>query len=408
MDGVVTPATRRFGPEWLVFAVIVVDLIGFGLVIPILPFMAPILGGDEMDVAMVIAVYSLCAGLFGPFWGGLSDRIGRKRVLMICLFGGALSYGMLGAATELWMLYAARAFGGVMAGSLPVASALMADVSAPHRRAKAMGLVGTAFGLGLILGPVIGGVLAGPENRFLWPGLFAAAMSLASVLLAGLLLPMDRPDRHRAEQTHRHSQRESILVFTRQRRALLLSAQYILHTGAVSSAIYLSPLWLAAFLDWGPREVGILFGLVGVVMIVVQGALLDWMTRTLGLLNVLTTGAVIFAASLLAAVVVESEFARASVVFLAFAGATCCLPILNTIASSIVTADERGRMMGITALAASIGRVLGPLLTGLVLAAWNYGAAWSVLALPVLLVVIWSRTAASRYAGDAQRQAPDT
>ena len=130
MDGVVTPATRRFGPEWLVFAVIVVDLIGFGLVIPILPFMAPILGGDEMDVAMVIAVYSLCAGLFGPFWGGLSDRIGRKRVLMICLFGGALSYGMLGAATELWMLYAARAFGGVMAGSLPVASALMADVSA--------------------------------------------------------------------------------------------------------------------------------------------------------------------------------------------------------------------------------------------------------------------------------------
>ena len=143
-------------------------------------------------------------------------------------------------------------------------------------------------------------------------------------------------------------------------------------------------------------------------MIVVQGALLDWMTRTLGLLNVLTTGAVIFAASLLAAVVVESEFARASVVFLAFAGATCCLPILNTIASSIVTADERGRMMGITALAASIGRVLGPLLTGLVLAAWNYGTAWSVLALPVLLVVIWSRTAASRYAGDAQRQAPDT
>ncbi|MGB1438415.1 MAG: MFS transporter [Luminiphilus sp.] len=408
MDGVVTPATRRFGPEWLVFAVIVVDLIGFGLVIPILPFMAPILGGDEMDVAMVIAVYSLCAGLFGPFWGGLSDRIGRKRVLMICLFGGALSYGMLGAATELWMLYAARAFGGVMAGSLPVASALMADVSAPHRRAKAMGLVGTAFGLGLILGPVIGGVLAGPENRFLWPGLFAAAMSLASVVLAGLLLPMDKPDRHRAEQTQRHSQRESILVFTRQRRALLLSAQYILHTGAVSSAIYLSPLWLAAFLDWGPREVGILFGLVGVVMIVVQGALLDWMTRTLGLLNVLTTGAVIFAASLLAAVVVESEFARASVVFLAFAGATCCLPILNTIASSIVTADERGRMMGITALAASIGRVLGPLLTGLVLAAWNYGTAWSVLALPVLLVVIWSRTAASRYAGDAQRQAPDT
>ena len=137
----------RLPPEWLVFSVIVVDLIGFGIVIPILPFMSPALGGDEMDVALVIAVYSLGAGVMGPFWGGLSDRIGRKRVLMICLFGGAVSYGMLGVATELWMLYAARGFGGLMAGSLPVASALMADVSPPHKRAKAMGLVGTAFGI---------------------------------------------------------------------------------------------------------------------------------------------------------------------------------------------------------------------------------------------------------------------
>lgn len=398
MDGVVNRVTRRLQPEWLVFAVIVVDLIGFGIVIPILPFMAPLLGGNEMDVALVIAVYSLCAGLFGPFWGGLSDRIGRKRVLMVCLFGGALSYGMLGAATELWMLYAARAFGGVMAGSLPVASALMADVSAPHRRAKAMGLVGTAFGLGLILGPVIGGLLAGPDNTFLWPGLFAAAMSVASVVLAGWLLPRDKPEKPRDGQLKKTVRRESMLVFTRRRQALLLSCQYILHTGAVSSAIYLSPLWLAAFLDWGPQEVGILFGFVGLIMIIVQGALLDWMTRTFGLLNVLSVGAIIFAGSLLGAVVAETEWGRASVVFLAFAGATCCLPVLNTIASSIVAADERGRMMGITALAASIGRVLGPLLTGLVLAVGGYDTAWFVVALPVVVVVVWSRTGASRYA----------
>ena len=398
MDGVVSGATWRLPPEWLVFTVIVVDLIGFGIVIPILPFMSPLLGGDEMDVALVIAVYSLCAGLFGPFWGSLSDRIGRKRVLMICLFGGAFSYGMLGAATELWMLYAARAVGGVMAGSLPVASALMADVSAPHRRAKAMGLVGTAFGLGLILGPVIGGVLAGPDNTFLWPGLFAAGMSIVSVFLAALLLPADRPDKPASGLAPVATPRESMLAFTQRRRALLLTSQYVLHTGAVSSAIYLSPLWLAAFLDWGPQEVGILFGLVGLIMIIVQGALLDWMTRTFGLLNVLTGGAVIFASSLVAAVVVEAEFARATVVFLAFAGATCCLPVLNTIASSIVAAEERGRMMGITALAASIGRVVGPLLTGLVLAAGDYGVAWCVVALPVLVVVLWSQTGASRYA----------
>lgn len=386
----------RLPPEWLVFSVIVVDLIGFGIVIPILPFMSPQLGGDEMDVALVIAIYSLGAGLMGPFWGGLSDRIGRKRVLMICLFGGAVSYGMLGVATELWMLYAARGFGGLMAGSLPVASALMADVSPPHKRAKAMGLVGTAFGLGLVLGPVIGGVLVGPDNSFLMPGLFAAVMSVASVGLAGWLLPRDRPPA--AGPSSATVLQESIPGFLRRRRTTLLTLQYVLHTGAVSAAIYLSPLWLATYQDWGPREVGILFGLVGVAMIVIQGALMDWLTRTLGLLNVLTVGAVVFALSLLAAVVTEEEWARGFVVFMAFAGATCCLPVLNTIASSVVASQERGRMMGITALAASAGRVLGPLLTGAVLTTGNYPASWLFIALPVVAVVVWSRTAATRYA----------
>ena len=83
-----TRPTMGLPAEWLVFSVIVVDLVGFGIVIPILPFMSPMLGGDEVDVALVIAIYSLGAGVVGPFWGGLSDRIGRKRVLMICLFGG--------------------------------------------------------------------------------------------------------------------------------------------------------------------------------------------------------------------------------------------------------------------------------------------------------------------------------
>lgn len=91
-----TQSRWSFPAEWLVFTVIVVDLVGFGILIPILPFMSPLLGGNEIDVALVIAIYSLGAGIVGPFWGALSDRIGRKRVLMICLFGGALSYLLLG------------------------------------------------------------------------------------------------------------------------------------------------------------------------------------------------------------------------------------------------------------------------------------------------------------------------
>ena len=361
-----TQARWSFPAEWLVFTVIVVDLVGFGILIPILPFMSPLLGGNEIDVALVIAIYSLGAGIVGPFWGALSDRIGRKRVLMICLFGGALSYLLLGAATELWMLYAARGFGGLMAGSLPVASALMADVSAPERRAKAMGLVGTAFGLGLILGPVIGGLLAGPGDSFFLPGIFAAAMSFFSVLLAGVLLPSEAPRTLTSATAEKSSPKMGLVSFLRERQAMLLVSQYALHTAAVSSAIYLSPLWLAAFQNWGPREIGILFGLVGVAMIVIQGASIDWLTRRFGLLNVLGAGAFVFVSSLVATLFVHGELSRALVVFTAFTGATCCLPVLNTIASSVVIPSERGRMMGATALTASIGRVAGPLITGAV------------------------------------------
>lgn len=385
---------RGLPREWLVFSVIVVDLIGFGIVIPILPFISPALGGDEFDVALVIALYSLCAGLAGPYWGALSDRIGRKKVLIICLTGGAMSYVLLGFANQLWLVYVARALAGVMAGNLPVASALMADLSRPERRAKAMGLVGTAFGLGLILGPLLGGLLAGDGESFAAAGFFAAGMSLLSVVLAIFLLPSDQPSRADARSVQAKS---SPVEFARATRSELLLIQYVLHTFAVSAAIYLSPLWLATLLGWGPREIGILFGIVGVGMITIQGVLLNWLTNRFGLINVLSAGAVIFAGSLIAAPWMTGEYPRAFAVFAAFTGATCILPVLNTVASIIVPDGERGRMMGLTALAASVGRVMGPLIVGFVLAIGGYTFAWLMLALPVIFVLFWSLTKARRY-----------
>lgn len=389
----------RLSGEWLVFCVIVVDLIGFGIVIPILPFIAPMLGGGEFDVAMVIAIYSLCAGITGPFWGALSDRLGRRTVLMICLAGGALSYVMLGLASELWMVYAARAFSGVMAGSLPVASALMADVSLPDRRAKAMGLVGTAFGLGLILGPLIGGMLAGDGTSFALAGAFAGGLSLSSVALAWLLLPNDRPPSQGRKESAVAETRVSAPHFVAQSRTGLLLLQYVLHTLAISSAIYLTPLWLAALLQWGPREIGLLFGLVGLGMIVIQGALLNWLTQQFGLLRVLRTGAVIFGLSLFLTPFTTGTYPRAIVIFMAFIGATCVLPVLNTIASFSVGAKDRGRIMGLTAFAASIGRVAGPLISGGLLLWGGYTLVWIAVSVPVLCVWVWSATAARRYDG---------
>ena len=180
---------RQQSLAWLVFFVIVVDLIGFGIVIPILPFLSPQLGGTTDDIAFILATYSVAAAIVAPIWGRLSDRFGRRSILGLCLFGGAISHFVLAIADELWLVYVSRAVAGMMAGGVPVATALIADASTPDQRSRAMGLIGRAFGIGLILGPVIGGVLAGSETDFALPCLVAGALSSLAGLLAWLLLP---------------------------------------------------------------------------------------------------------------------------------------------------------------------------------------------------------------------------
>lgn len=382
-------------PQWLLFFVVVVDLVGFGIVIPILPFLSPRLGGDAQDVAYIIVIYSICAGVVAPFWGRLSDRIGRKPVLMICLLGGALSYVMLGFASSLWMVYASRAFAGLVAGNLAVATAMMADLSTPEKRAKSMGLIGTAFGLGLVLGPFFGGLLSGDAGQFYLPCVFAGGVSLLAVFFAAVLLPSDTRSRTAKAEV---APAVSLLALLRREGNPSLLLQYLFHTFAVSSAIYLLPLWSAALLNWGPKEVGVFFGVVGVAMILVQGVLLGWLTRQLGMLPLLRIGVGIFAMAVIFGSGAVDLWPMVITMLLAFTGATVCLPMLNTIASSVVTASERGQMMGATSSAAAFGRVVGPLATSLNLALWGYRWAWLGVAAVLGLVWLWSITGAKRYA----------
>ena len=130
----------------ILFGVILLDLIGFGIVIPILPFLSPQLGAGKFDIALIIVSYAVCSGLCGPYWGKLSDRIGRKPVIMICLAGGALAYVLLGLASELWMVFAARAFAGLMAGNIGVASAMMAAATPQQDDVRTLAAMDTAAG----------------------------------------------------------------------------------------------------------------------------------------------------------------------------------------------------------------------------------------------------------------------
>ena len=396
---------RQQSLAWLVFFVIVVDLIGFGIVIPILPFLSPHLGGGTDDVAFILVSYSVTAALVAPLWGRLSDRLGRRLILFICLLGGAASHFLLAASNALWMVYLARAVAGAMAGSLPVATALIADASTPDQRSRAMGLIGRAFGIGLVLGPVIGGVLARSETDFALPCIVAGVLSAGAAVLALVLLPKPAPKP--AGQVGESGQGDvaplpSLRAMLGASGVGLFVLQFALHTCAVSASIYLFPLWVSQRLGWTAHEVGLFFGLVGVVMIVTQGSFLGRMTDRFGTIWVLRAAAAIFSLSLLLSAVASGAFMMGALGLLAFSAATLCLPVLNTIASHVVPAPWRGQFFGVTASSASFGRVGGPLISAPLLAQGDFGLAWLGASAIVMLVVGWSILQGSKPVGDLE------
>jgi MFS family permease len=376
----------------VLFGVILLDLIGFGIVIPILPFLSPKLGADKIDIALIIVTYAICAGLCGPFWGRLSDRMGRKPVIMICLAGAALSYVMLGLASQLWMVFVARGFAGLMAGNFGVASAMMADITTPKNRARGMGMIGTAFGLGIILGPMIGGLLSGDSASFTLPCIFAGVMSVLAIFAAAVFLKESLPPEKRLanREQHRSGQQLSLYDLLRDTGNRLLLLQYVLHNAGVSSLTYLFPLWMGDVLGWGPREVGIVFGIQGALMVIFQGGLLGPLVRTLGEWQLLRVALAAFLLGLLIAAFATTMHVMIGAMFVAMTGATLCMPLLNTIVTHRTPAQYRGRMMGITSAASSWGRVLGPLMAGTNLAVFGYRGAWLGCACIVVLYLAWA------------------
>jgi DHA1 family tetracycline resistance protein-like MFS transporter len=376
----------------LLFAVVLLDLIGFGIVIPILPFLSPRLGADNLDIAYIIVTYALCSGLFAPYWGRLSDRIGRKPVIMICLAGAAVSYVMLGLASELWMVYVARGFAGLMAGNFGVASAMMADITKPQNRAKGMGLIGAAFGMGLVLGPLLGGLLSSGGSSFVLPCIVAGVMSVLAIIAAALFLPESlSAEKREANRVHQKSGTQgSILAMLKATGNRLLVFQYVMHNAAVSSITYLFPLWVGDLLNWSAKEVGIVFGVQGALIAILQGGVMGPAVRELGEVRFLRVGVSTCLLGVALAVFAASMPFMLAAALISLSGATLCMPLLNTLITHRTPHELRGRMMGTTGAASSWGRVLGPLLAGANLALFGYTGAWIGCVVIVFLYFIWA------------------
>jgi len=291
------------------FLTVALDLLGFGLVIPFLPGVARQLGAGDLVAALTGTVYSLMQFLLVPVWGRLSDRVGRRPVLLGSIGATAVGMAWLGFADTLPMLFAARLFSGAATANIAVAQAYIADVTTPERRARGMGLIGMAFGLGFILGPFFGGELSripvlGRPGAL--PAFAAAALSLVNLALAAVTLPESLPPERRARahggEAKTPGHRISPFDLDGIRRALALP-----DVGRAIAINFILIFWFAGFeqtfrlfTDDGfhltAQGTGRLLGLVGVVSALVQGGLIGRLTRRAGEARLLAVGLFVLAA----------------------------------------------------------------------------------------------------------------
>jgi MFS family permease len=266
----------------ILFLIVFTDLVGFGLVIPLLPFYAERFAASPLEMTMLFATYSLMSMVTAPLWGRLSDRVGRRPVLMASMAAAALAYLWLAFATRLWMLFAARAFAGACAGNSGAAQAYIADVTPPERRAKGMGMIGAAFGLGFIIGPVLGGVIAGNDLAtadLATPSLIAAGLSFAACLGVVFWLSESRAAGFATSSHSRIAAARDALTRPVLARLLWVFFLVILAFSGMETTF---AWWAIAQFDWGPRSIGFVFFYVGLLSALMQGGLIGPLTRRFG------------------------------------------------------------------------------------------------------------------------------
>jgi DHA1 family tetracycline resistance protein-like MFS transporter len=383
-----------------VFAVVFVDLLGFGILIPVIPLYARGFGANEFVASLLIATYSALQFVGAPVLGRLSDRRGRRPVLLVSLSGSVIAWTLFGVAWSLWILFLARAVAGLMGGNIATANAYIADVTDPDDRAKYLGLLGAAFGLGFVFGPAIGGVLSSaevlsaaravlpaavPVTEFTLPSFGAAAITGLNLLAAVAFLPESRPPEALGEVEDRQSRTERLYDALTTRGLGVLVASFFL-TSFAFSALESQFIFLTNDLfDYGTAENAVLLTYFGLLVAAVQGGLVDPVTDRFGEYRVALGGVALQAATIgllpyaadagdlvpttgpllpVVPVLPGGVLLLLLVVTPLSAGNGLANVSLNTLVSLNAGADEQGGAFGLTQSAGSLARTGGPALAG--------------------------------------------
>lgn len=348
----------------ILFAVVFIDLVGFGLLVPLIPFYVERLGAGPEIITLVIAVHPLAQSVSAPFWGGLSDRIGRRPVLLVSMLGHAVSYVMLGYADSLAALVAARVMSGVTSANIATAYAYIADVTTPAERAAAMGRISAAFGMGFAIGPAIGGLLAGGDGiesaNFLRPALAAAGFSLLAFVAILIFLPETRPAAPAGAV--RQTGLGGVARITEIARRPIITLMIVLGVTvimwmAVRESIF--PLWLNHRFGLNAREIGLLVGYSGALLTVIQLVFIGGLARRFGEANLVRAAVLLLLAGWSLQVAAGGLAVLVAGMTLSTAGSAFFQTSMQSLLSRRAGADERGTVLSIYQSSNSLARFAG-------------------------------------------------
>lgn len=350
-----------------IFLVIFIDLLGFGLIIPIVPFYLDKFVGDPNQIgktfAAMITGYSLMQFIFNPIWGRLSDRIGRRPILLFSLGGTAVTHLFFALSQRLELLFLARILTGMFAATVPTAMAYISDVTSEENRAKGMGLVGAAFGLGFILGPAAGGILSDIGGITL-PLYGASLLSLCAFAFAFFTLKESLDFNNKSEGDYRRFNLANLYRALRHPQIGLLFLIFFIVTTSFANLETLFALYVEKLFSFSSKQTGYFFALIGIVSAVTQGVFIGKLAKRYGEKRLVTAGTLLLGIAFILFVLPKTVFTFIPVVIMIAFGLGLHNPSLAALVSKNADRSEQGGILGINQSFSALGRIAGPLWAG--------------------------------------------
>jgi MFS family permease len=348
-------------PLAVLFAAVLIDMMGFGIVLPLLPFYAESMGAKPLQITIMVASFSAMQLAAAPLWGRVSDRRGRRGILVLGLFASAVSYLIFGFARSYWWLLISRLAAGAAGGTISVAQAYVADTTSGEGRARGLGHLGAASGLGVMLGPAVGAFFSS------WglgaPGFVAAGMCTLNAIAAYFLVPESRPHDKRRKAGQAATLSSWARSFTVYPMWILLLV-YFLTISSFHALTSVLALFLERSFGINQKDMGILFTISGATTVVVRGLLLGPLVKRFGEPGTVRIGIIGLAVALAGLPLLPNGHWALLVAPLYAFGAGTLFPALASLVSRATDEDSQGSMLGGSQLVGGLGRVLGPLWSG--------------------------------------------